>query len=212
MDTIDRIKKYISEKGISENDFASKLGILQRSVNYYLKRTQKPSFEFIEKTISVFNVNPNWLLTGEGEMEKSEIKADYSDFRKNGYTPYYSELLVSAGDYDLAAIEQKEEPSSYLKIPGVVANYWFPIIGCSMEPKIFPGDTIGAVLMEKWDRVEPDKTYLVITRDQRMVKHLVVDEESTDFLWAVSENYPKFKVYKDEILRIFRVVWAGRLV
>jgi len=121
-------------------------------------------------------------------------------------------LKVSAGQYDLAVIEKNEEPESWIKFPGIIAEAWFPIIGCSMEPKIYAGDTLGVVKIEHWEKVDPDKIYLVITIYDRMIKQLVVDENSNEYLWAVSLNHPRIKVLYSEIITIYRVVWAGRLV
>jgi transcriptional regulator with XRE-family HTH domain len=85
MDIIDRINKLIADNKMSEREFATKIGMGQRSVNYYLKREQKPSLEFIINIIKTFpNISSGWLLTGKGSIEVSEnpvseINIDYKD-------------------------------------------------------------------------------------------------------------------------------------
>ena len=139
-------------------------------------------------------------------------KYSVSQFKQRGYAPYYSLLKVSAGQYDLATIEQSEEPDSWIKFPEMKIDAWFPIVGFSMEPKIFAGDTIGVVAVNNWERIDPDKIYMIVTIYDRMIKHLEIDEANTEYLWAVSENHPKFKIYTHEIVQIYKVVFAGRLV
>jgi hypothetical protein len=55
-----------------------------------------------------------------------------------------------------------------------------------MEPKIYAGDTIGIVQMNNWEKIDPDKIYLIITIYDRMIKKLEIDEFDTDILWAIS--------------------------
>jgi phage repressor protein C with HTH and peptisase S24 domain len=107
---------------------------------------------------------------------------------------------------------KEEKPESWIMIPGVTVDCWFPIVGCSMEPRIFSGDTIGVTNMDRWDRLDPDKVYLIITTYDRMIKRLEIDEDNPEIIWAVSENHPRFKIYVNEIRGIYRVVWAGRLI
>jgi phage repressor protein C with HTH and peptisase S24 domain len=142
----------------------------------------------------------------------NESQLSVSQFKQRGYAPYFSELPISAGQFDLMNIEQREEAESWIKFPGVDVDAWFPVVGCSMEPKIFAGDIVGVKQLNRWERLDPDKTYMIITHDDRMIKHLETDENNEDILWAVSENYRRFKLLKDEIIRIFCVVWSGRFI
>ncbi|MDR1883060.1 MAG: helix-turn-helix domain-containing protein [Prevotella sp.] len=68
---IDRINKLIRDNKISELELSNKIGIGQRSINYYTNKRQKPSLEFTQKIIELFNIDANWLVTGKGEMLKT---------------------------------------------------------------------------------------------------------------------------------------------
>ena len=208
----ERIVKYIDTKGITKYKFCKDLGLS----NGFLDKPREISTDKYANILEYLpEVNPEWLLTGKGSMQKGKLKEtqlSISQFKQHGYAPYYSDLLVSAGQFDLMNIEQREEPESWIKFPGIEVDGWFPIIGCSMEPKIYAGDMVGVRQLEQWERIDPDKTYLIITHDDRMIKHLEIDTNDNTILWAVSENYKRFKIIKEEIIRIFCVVWAGRLV
>jgi len=95
-----------------------------------------------------------------------------------------------------------------------VVDAWLPIIGFSMEPKIYAGDIIGVVTVHNWERIDPDKIYMVVTIYDRIIKHLEFDESEPEYIWAISENQntKKFRLHISEIKAIYRVVWSGRLV
>jgi phage repressor protein C with HTH and peptisase S24 domain len=134
------------------------------------------------------------------------------DEKIKGSIPYYNNLPVSAGRMDLAQQTESEEPSGYMLIPNVSAERLLPVVGCSMEPKIKAGDIVGVNTVNNWDRVEPDKIYMIITKDDRMIKRLRVDDKDDSILWCVSDNYKEFKIYKDEIIHIFHVVYHGEII
>ena len=54
MEIMNRVKELIGHLNISEREFASSIGVGQRSVNYYLKGEQKPNLDFISKIISSY--------------------------------------------------------------------------------------------------------------------------------------------------------------
>ena len=105
-----------------------------------------------------------------------------------------------------------ETPDGYMRIPGVHAKALFPVIGCSMQPIIKPGDIIGINEVNRWDLVDPGKIYMIITNEERMIKRLRVDDDNDDILWCVSENYKDFKISKESIKAIYHVVFHGELL
>lgn len=158
------------------------------------------------------NIDLQDKYNDNSQINKTDTTFLISESKQRGYAPYYSYLKVSAGQYDLTTIEQSETPDSWIKFPDLTVDAWFPVIGCSMEPKIFTGDTVGVVDVHNWERLDPDKVYMIVTIYDRMIKHLRYDEATPEFLWAISGNQQEFKIYAHEIKRIYRVVFAGRLV
>lgn len=159
-------------------------------------------------------VNANYILTGNGNMfldeEPKGIQVTSEPIK--GSIPFYKELPVSAGKMDiLKAFVDKEEGQGWIQLPDVSAIAAFPVKGCSMEPYIMNGDFVAIAPVNRWDRVDPDKVYMIITKDDRMIKHLMVDNDDDSILWAVSPNYNKFRISKEEIVEIYRVVFYGRM-
>lgn len=137
----------------------------------------------------------------------------YYDSYVDGAIPLYKNLPVSAGQQDLASISMGEEPSGWIKPAEVLTAIGaFPVVGCSMEPFIHQGDFITVAPLNNWDRIDPDKTYMIITKDDRMIKHLVADENDESILWCISPSYPKFKIFKNEVKAIFRITFHGKLM
>lgn len=63
-----RIKKLRLELGLSQDEFAAKLGFTRGVIaNIELNRTE-PKPKFLELMCRIFNVDEYWLRTGEGEM------------------------------------------------------------------------------------------------------------------------------------------------
>lgn len=147
--------------------------------------------------------------------DKTERNSNYTyyDSYVDGAIPLYKDLPVSAGQQDLALIQASEKPSGWIKPSEVLTAIGaFPVIGCSMEPFIHQGDFITVAPVEKWDRVDPDKVYMIITSYDRMIKHLVPDEENDEIIWGISPNYPRVKILKNEIKAVFRVTFHGKLM
>ena len=212
MSTKEKINQYLNTKGISPTKAEGMLNWGKGA----LTKSSSISTDKLEEFLLLFNdLSSEWLLRGKGEMIKSTgLPSQSPQIVEKVITktsiPYYKSLPVSAGQLD--TIIQEAEPDGYIDLSGVTAKALFPVVGCSMKPEINPGDIIGISPLESWDIVDPDKVYLVITSDDRMIKHLSVDEMDDSILWCLSPNYPKFKIYKSDIKRIYRVTFCGKLI
>ena len=72
---IQRIAEIITSKGFSENSFAKQIGSNQRTINQQLRGDRKLSLDAVCNVINSFgDISAEWLLRGEGSMNKSEEK------------------------------------------------------------------------------------------------------------------------------------------
>lgn len=124
--------------------------------------------------------------------------------------PFYN-LPVSAGQaHEL--LEMEEIPTGYINMPGVNCDAYFPITGASFEPYIRAGDIIGINFIDKWENLDPDCVYLIITYDQRMLKRLMKHPNDSTLLICISPNYKEFNIDKFTIRYIHKVTFCGRPV
>ena len=209
MDISLRIKKLRNEKKIGSGAFADLIKVDRSQYSKLESGKLTPTVLQIMEISSIFNVSTDWLLTGKEPqitVEQSLIKEDAF----KGGSPFYEDLPVSAGKTDI--ISSNEQPTGYLKIPGVNALAYFPVIGCCFEPKINAGDIVGVNNIDKWDKIDPDKLYMIITHEDRMIKHLRIDISRDDILWGISANEKEFPIYKGDIKIIYHIVFCGRLI
>ena len=71
-----RLRKIITTKGISDSQFARETGTAQTTIANMFGRDSEPRSDLLEKVIEIYNTNPIWLLTGEGEMFSGSREAE----------------------------------------------------------------------------------------------------------------------------------------
>ena len=70
MTTKKRLKEFVSKKGYGQNKFEEYIGIAN---GYLASKSQSITSDTIEKVLAKFpELNLYWLITGQGEMLKSE--------------------------------------------------------------------------------------------------------------------------------------------
>ncbi|EKR62086.1 DNA-binding helix-turn-helix protein [Leptospira weilii str. 2006001853] len=62
----DKVKKLRKEKGWSQDEFASKIGVHGRHIGKYENGSTMPNSETVIKMAKVFEVSTDYLLLGEG--------------------------------------------------------------------------------------------------------------------------------------------------
>lgn len=68
-----RVKKIIDKKQLSSSKFADMIDIQRSSVSHILSGRNKTSLDIVKKILTKFkDINPDWLLFGEGNMYKEE--------------------------------------------------------------------------------------------------------------------------------------------
>lgn len=73
MDVKERIKEYLDYKGISDYRFEKNMSLSKG----YINKAKNPTSDVLVKMCGIYtDLSPEWLLTGEGEMIKSDSKMD----------------------------------------------------------------------------------------------------------------------------------------
>jgi transcriptional regulator with XRE-family HTH domain len=80
----DRIKLVRKKAGLTQEQFAKKIGTVQNTITGYETGRRNPSGSAITLICKEFNINENWLRYGQGDMynysgEDDEIQAALKD-------------------------------------------------------------------------------------------------------------------------------------
>ncbi|NML57361.1 helix-turn-helix transcriptional regulator [Chryseobacterium cheonjiense] len=71
----ERISKVIEYSGLTPSEFADEIDVQRSSISHVTSGRNKPSLEFIIKIKSRFpEILWDWLVTGEGQMLKSDLR------------------------------------------------------------------------------------------------------------------------------------------
>lgn len=195
----ERLLALIKEFGGTQVAFAKHLGIGQSAIANWLRRDSIPFQGKTQIMSSCDNLSERWLFYGEGHM-----------FLR-GTNMFYRELEVSAGRIEFNNTKCKPER---IYIPGVEADGFFPVKGYSMYPTIQEGDLVGVVKTDNFEEIKAKHIYLIITRDnERMLKHIELGKANSPYITLTSDNadYEPFKIRKENVISIYRVIFHGRI-
>ncbi|MFP3831551.1 helix-turn-helix transcriptional regulator [Chryseobacterium sp. SIMBA_028] len=111
----ERISKVIEYSNLTPSEFADEIDVQRSSISHITSGRNKPSLEFIIKIKSRFpELLWDWLVTGEGEMLKSElpevqILESPTEEDKVGTTPLPDLFTMMNNDDDFGAEEAETE-------------------------------------------------------------------------------------------------------
>ena len=154
-----RIKEFRKILKITQGDMANKLNIDTPNISFYENGKTAPSIQTLELIRNAYNLNLDWLLSGEGDMFlDKEPKANKEQMRDDCIVLYPNFVATSSNEHHkvkvLGAISAGEplaildyETDRTLPIAkNLVSNpddcYCFQVNGTSMEPEIADGDYV----------------------------------------------------------------------
>ncbi len=213
-----RLKEVLNVKGDTINGLSKRYEFSQRTLNRQVNGTTAVGYDVLSLFAEAYpDLNMDWVVTGEGGMFKLDKSVSTflpenlpKQVGKLYLAPVYESYPVSAGNMGLSAVrDDKPDGYAYTTMPGVT---FFPVVGCSFEPTIKAGNYVGTVKIDSWDRVDTEKIYFIITREERMIKRLRVDNNDNNILWCVSPSFQEFKIMKQDVIEISHVFFYGMMV
>lgn len=144
-------------------------------------------------------INKEYMETGEGSVE-----IDSRETR-----PHFSDLPAAAGFMSGTGQIPVGENREYLPLFG---NYTYSveILGDSMFPEIHSGDTAFCEILNDKNEVKIGDIYLVDTTEGSAIKVIAKEGKADLTLHSFNPEYPDYKVLKEDILRIARVIGITR--
>lgn len=136
----ERIAQIISKFCESKADFARKVGEKPQTVSNWVVRDN--GINVLNKVMEVFpQVNKDWLMTGHGDMIKSNNNSTEPQINFTTGVPYYNVDFI--GGFDIVLNDQTISPEYLIDFRKYnEATCWCNVTGHSMEPEITHGDII----------------------------------------------------------------------
>lgn len=150
----DRLKQYIEAKGVSYYAFENSIDVSRGSISKAVKDSKSIGSNVLEKILSVYpDLNPSWLLTGEGDMFNDDAEVVKTDTVKtyrlktdrnieSQQIPLY-DLEAVAGLVPLFSNNKALTPADHISIPHLPkCDGAIYVTGDSMYPLLKSGDIV----------------------------------------------------------------------
>lgn len=214
--TINRIKEYIDFKGFSIAMFEKSVGMSNGSFASQLKNNRTIGVDKLENILNKHSeINPEWILTGQGSMLKVPAKKSIVNEPTEQYIPVIP-LEAMAGKANGHIQVSKTDIIDGYVIPEFTqkgVEYIIRVSGSSMYPKYSSGDLLGCKSVNDHTFFQWGKVYVLDTDQGPMVKRLFPIKGNDAILECRSDNkeYPPFPINKASIYKIAIVIGVLRL-
>lgn len=215
MDKNERLERLVEYYGNgNKSHFAKILGVKAQTINTWLSRNTYDTELIFAKCD---NINASWLLSGEGNMLRSESEKEEKLPSVNQTyegAPYFNVDFI--GGFDVIVNDQTRNPDFYINYPpynqeGVV---WCNLTGHSMEPEISNGDIIA--LREVTTPIQylpAGEIYGIVTEEYRTVKRIRLSQKE-GFVRLIpsnkSEEFCEQEIPISMIIKIYAVLGSIR--
>ncbi len=205
----ERLREFIEYKGISIRSFESTCGL---SYGYVGNMRQSIQPDKVTKIAHCFpDLNTGWLLSGEGEMLKTD-QAAVKDYSAGG-VPYYAVDFLAG--FDLVINDQTAVPDGFISFPHIRgAQAWVDISGKSMSPLIDPGDVIAIKHVEDWQtNILYGEVYALVTEQYRTVKRIrKSDREGWIRLVPENPDYDPQDIPVSSVVALYQVLGCAKKI
>lgn len=218
MKAIERLYQYMEYKGLKPTALEKEIGLSNGYLGVQRKRNADMGEGVFLKIIdNCRDINSSWLLTGEGNMLRSEsemVEKLPSVNKTYEGSPYFNVDFI--GGFDVIVNDQTRNPDFYINYPpynqeGVV---WCNLTGHSMEPEISNGDIIA--LREVTTPIQylpAGEIYGIVTAEYRTVKRVRLSQKE-GYIRLIpsnkSEEYCEQEIPISMIIRVYAVLGSIR--
>lgn len=171
-------------------------------------------------------INPYWLLTGDGEMlnipsgykiDEIAIPTNEELQKLRNKEVHWVPLIPSAAlanslvEYTSNSVFLKDCQKTVSPVMG--AQYAIPISGDSMEPEYHDGAIAYIKVINSSAFIPWGHAVILDTENGAYLKKIYPDDENPEYVWARSINpaYPPMHIPVSSIYRIFRVLGTSRI-
>ncbi|HTL83528.1 MAG TPA: helix-turn-helix domain-containing protein [Bacteroidia bacterium] len=211
-----RIKNIRKQFGLSQTDFAEKIGITQTSLSQIEGEKNGISYDVFKGIIEKFDVDPTWLMDGTGNMMRHE-----SAKKRTGAIPLVvavdredeEENIVVVDKKAAAGYLQGQQDPDYIaklpsfRLPGFTGKTFraFEIIGDSMLPGIKPSDMIVGSYMESLKDIKKGEVYIGVLHDGSIVAKRIVPIGGDKYEFrSDNTSYDPYYINAEDIAQLWK--------
>ena len=208
---ISRLAIFLKYLNIGQAKFAQIVGVSKGFANNVGDSIRKENLDRISATYPELNIV--WLLTGEGEMLKTDtMKATNTAKQSNDYrlVPMYN-LDARGGFGENDAVDVPEYIVDYIPFKDAKSeDICVPIFGNSMAPTYCAGATVLLHPVRRWQEfLELGQVYMIVLQDnRRIIKELRSSQEDRKTQYLCVSHNPTFdpvELPKSMIKQVFLV-------
>jgi len=169
----DRVLYIAENKEVSKQDFFRKTGLNYSNFTGKSKESDLNSKSVAEILLTYPDVNPEWLLTGEGDMLKSNNKYEIDKtlhtpkvadppYQYGNTIPLYDHLEATAGVMEVFTDNPQSVPIDHITIPNLPkCDGALHIRGDSMYPLLKSGDIVAYKVIHNMYNIIWGEMYLI---------------------------------------------------
>jgi transcriptional regulator with XRE-family HTH domain len=113
---IERLKQLLQREKLSYSGFADLIGVQRSSVSHIMSGRNKPSFDFMQKTMRALpHLNADWLILGEGSMYEEgfeDMSPDDVFMERTGLTRLETAIPDPSSGKDHVGLSEGEKAAS----------------------------------------------------------------------------------------------------
>ncbi len=213
----DRIRFLISHQHLSQQQFASRIGVNPSNVSKFLSGKLPMTDGFINKIVVNMGVSKRWLVDGTDvpfakstaapqECTALSVGLDTSDGAAGGVPVY--DINVSAGCTELSRLFTADRIIGRLDLPGIGSDCSIVRVGGdSMSPVIKDGGYVAIRKINDLRHIFWGQIYVIILEDYRLVKYVRRDSSDAGniILHSANPDYDDMEVRRDDIIGLYLV-------
>lgn len=205
----ERIQKLMHREGITQREFANRIGRIPSNVSLILTGERKIPRTFTNEVLEAFpGVRRDWLVFGDGQMYENE---DTNVHDTPSHTRPRLPKSVSRGPLDDYYKGSKRTLCQEKPIITQFSEYDFSIIlkNTRMAPKYERGDELffKYVTLPEWGN-----DYLIDTKEGPKFKKIFDNGATVRCVSYSKEEFPDFEVPKDMIFGFYKLVGVLRIL
>jgi len=198
---------------LSQKDFASKISITQAALSQIESGKTTLSISTVYNLLKAFDIRPDWLLFGQGEIFSHQRIEIAKGTPPNG-SPGNERHLISFVDKSAEAGYPKNcaddafiNALGVYRIPGYDEGNFrmFNINGDSMTPSLHEGEIVITQAVDKFDNLHDNRLCVVVTQDGIVAKRVYQDKRRMLLLKSDNPKYKSYKIAYKDVIEIWEI-------